>query len=381
MATQKTNPTKSSVMDQLLAGSFSKPKVFNRGDGVTGQVIAISDNEVTLDLGSKSEGVINKQSFFQNEPSGSSSNKKDHWYGDLKVGDKLEAYVMTPENESGQITLSMQKVSLKSTPRSEAQMKRWQKYFQAMERKTTLMGRVTEINKGGLVVEVDRMRGFLPSSQLSLSAIAAKQAGRVEDLVGQEIPVNIIEANPENNRLIFTCKRQISGESSLKMDKIQVGQKIQGTVALVIPLCLLVDVDGTEGIVYSQEVAWQDVEDLNSIFASGQKIEAIVTGKDEVLGRLSLSVKQATVNPMAELMEKYQPDDVVKGTVAKITPTGVVVSLEGGVEGFIPSSKVETGIVYAIGEQVTVMVDSLDKEKQKLYLAPFITSTKDLIYR
>lgn len=369
MATKNPQNSKSSVMDQLLAGAFTRPKNFNRGDSVEGHVISITDSEVIIDLDTKSEGVLNKKDISEDKLSG------------LKVGDKLQAYVLTPENESGQITLSMQKVSAKTSLRSEAQIKRWQKFIQAQDRKSTLTGKVTEANKGGLVVEIDHMRGFLPSSQLSISVFAEKHITKVEDLIGQDLPVSVIEVNPENNRLILVSKRHISEEDASKLDNIQVGQKVKGKIAIVTPLCLLLDMKGLEGVVYAQEAAWQDTEDLRLMFESGQEVESVVTGKDDTLGRLVLSIKQTTVNPMAELLEKYQPDDIVKGTVAKITPSGVVITLEDGVEGFILSSKVETGIVYTIGDHVSVMVDSIDKEKQKLYLAPFITSTKDLIYR
>ena len=355
------------TMEELLA-SMSKPKTFSRGDLAKGTIVALTSGEIIVDLGAKAEGVLNKKDLSPEELEG------------LKVGDELEAYVVIPEGDSGQIVLSLFKPSAAMGKRAEQQAKRWQKFVTAMQRKSKLTGRVVEANKGGLVVETDGIRGFLPSSHVGLSNIGNSTDG-LAGMVDQELQLSVIEVDPASNRLIFSARTQLSDEVKVKLESLQVGQTVSGKIAAIAQFGLIIDLGGIEGVVYAQETSWEPVEDLNSSFEVGQEIEAKVLEKDDQTGKVSLSIRQLSKDPFEKIAEKFEVDDVVKGIVTKVTPTGVSVALEDNVEGFLPASKLELGTNYEIGQQVSVLVDGIDTAKRRVNLAPFLTSTAGLIYK
>ncbi|MDO8498785.1 MAG: S1 RNA-binding domain-containing protein [bacterium] len=382
MISEDSSKTKKSLsMADLLASSYTKPLNLKHGDQVSGKIVGKTDQEYIVDLGAKAEGILNKREIEK----------------ELQVGDKIEGYVAVVENESGQVALATQKQVMGSR-RVMEQSKRWQKFLQALERKSHLSGRVLEINKGGLVVEVDGMRGFLPSSHLTLENLirkggslpAGRQVEKVEELVGREIGLTVMEVDPKNNRLIFTAKKKISPEAQEKMKSFEVGGKLKVKIAAVLPFGLFVFLEDKttqealkeiEGVIFSQEVSWEETEDLSKKFTPGEEIEAQITGKDEELGRVLLSLKRLSEDPFEKLSQDFTPDDVVKGTIMETNQSGMVVKLEGGMEGFLSASKAEGGSEYQVGQTTNFLVDSVDKNKRRINLVPFITSTKGLIYK
>ncbi|MFH0937313.1 MAG: S1 RNA-binding domain-containing protein [Candidatus Daviesbacteria bacterium] len=375
--------TKPLTMDELMNSSLSKPKNFHRGDQVEGQIVAILDGEFLVDFGGKSEGIISKKDFPAAERES------------FKIGDNIKAFIAS-EGDLGQIILTLIKQLGRETGRSAVDNKRWQKFMQAQSTKSTLTGKVIEVNKGGLMVDIDGARGFVPSSQIGFKPIIdhIKEKG-LEGLVGQQLSLTVIEADPGNNRLVFSARGQVSDDTRAKLEKIEIGQKVKGIIVAVAPFGLIVDIDGlpaslaersealragVEGIIYSQEVSWDEVTDLASQFEIGQEIESLVLSKDENLDRVNLSLRKLSHDPFEDLASKFEPDDVVKGVVSDITPGGVAIKLEKEVEGFIPTGSFEAG-QYQIGQEESFLVDSIDQNKRRINLAPFITSTKGLIYK
>lgn len=355
------------TMADLMASLDKKHITFSRGEQVEGEVVLISDNDIIVDLGSKAEGVLNKRDFLPEQLEG------------LKVGDKVESFVLIPENESGQVILSLFR-AVQGGKRAEEQAKRWQKFITAQQRQTTLMGKVIEINKGGLMVEIDsstplRVRGFIPSSQVSLKSIN----NFTGELAGQELKLKVIEIDPGNNRLVLTAKAELSEDKKSKFIEVKVGDKVSGEVVVVAPFGLFVDIDGLEGIIFTTELSWNDEEkpEVNV----GDRVEAKVTGKDENLGRLNLSLRQMQEDPFVGLAEDFTVDDVVTGTVKEITSAGVMVALDKGVEGLVPAAKVDAGNSYTVGQKTNFLVDSIDTRQRRINLAPFLTSTVGLIYK
>lgn len=259
------------TMEELLASLKDKPITLNRGDLVEGTVVFKSDKEAVLDLGTKSEGVISAKDLG---PA----------FDDLKIGSKLSAYVLESESESGQVILSTQKAAPKQTS-SRGRLPLWDKFVAAKDKKTLFSGKVMELNKGGLVVEVDGMRGFLPTSL---------SQGGLE--IGQDAKVFVTEIDPLQNRLIFSQRQEIS---------------------------------------------------------DGQ---------------------------FAQIAKKYTPEQVVKGVVKQVGRAAFVIELEDGTQGFLPSSKAE-GTTFEVGQPVQVMIDSVDRNRKRVNLVPFVTSTAGLIYK
>lgn len=348
-------------MADLLAKQDNNFVSLQRGQEVEGKVVAITSQEVILDLGSKSEGFLPKKELGA---------KADA----IKEGDTIKVVIVGFENDSGIVlvttTRNTQRTSTGSSPK-------WDRFETAKSENQTLTGRALEVNKGGLIVEVLGVRGFLPSSQVSLS-----QASDLEEMVGKDIQVIVIEVDPAQNRLIFSQKVSVSEDVKENLGKLKIGDKVKGTVAAVLPFGIFVSLEnGAEGLVHISEIAWEKIDDPSSMFKVGDSVETMVTSVDESSGRVNLSIKQLMADPFTEISKKYSADDVVKGTVTKTSHLGTYVSLEGGAEGLIPSSKIESGTTYETGQQIQVIIDSIDTHKRRILLTPFITTTKGLIYK
>ena len=350
-----------------MAASFSKPLTFSMGDSVEGKVAAITDGELVIDLNAKTEGVISKKEIPAEQLSS------------LMVGDNFRAFVLTPENESGQTVLSLSRQSTLPQRAGRRGQPDWEKFIQAKSRQTAFTATAIEVNKGGLLVEVERVRGFVPGSQLSLSSVAG--VSQAADLAGRSFPVTVLEVDTKNNRLIFTGRPAVDDALMQRLAKFKSGEKVAGKVAAVTPFSLLVDVDGVEGVVFAGEISWEEKEDPTKDFSVGQQVEAVVSGADEQLGRLNLSIRQMEKDPFETLAENFQPDDVAIGTITAVDQNGVAVALENDVEGFLPAEKIEAAADYAVGQKTNFLVDSVDLKRRRVNLAPFITSTKGLIYR
>lgn len=349
-------------MEALLASLEGKILIQRRGEEVVGQVLAITKTEIILDLGTKSEGIILKKDL----PKGEQEN--------IKIGDKLTAFVVLTEDPSGRTVLSPSKPAGRKT--NPQVFKKWDKFISAYTHKQILTGRVIEANKGGLVVEVVDVRGFLPTSQIGFSSI-----GDINELIGQDIKVSVIEVDPGNNRLVLTQRGEVGLASLEKLKKYTLGQKVAGLLVAIVPFGLFLNIDGLEGFVFKSEASWDSVDDLNQFFKIGESLEAQVIEVDEALGRLILSIKRIKTDPFIQALDKYKTDEVVKGVVARLTDSGAFVDLEKGIEGFIRSSKTGPGTSYTIGQEVTCLVDSIDQAHRRISLVPFITTTKGLIYK
>lgn len=361
MATSQDRSNKKMTMAELLAGQPQKNSFsLTRGQEVEGIVVDILSQEVILDLGTKAEGVLYKKELGSKEQE------------TLKIGDKIQAIVVAPENESGQVILTLQKPTTQTTKNPK-----WDKFQTLLESGETIRGKGLEVNKGGLIVEVQGVRGFLPASQ-----IGSSQASELEDLIGRDISLVVIEIEPNQNRLILSQKTNVTEDAKDKLGKLNIGDKVTGKVAAVLPFGIFISLDnGIEGLVHISEISWEKVEDPTKIFKIGDIVAAQVISIDQVSGRVNLSLKQLLNDPFIEASKKYNQDDVVKGTITKITSMGAYIQLENGVEGIMPTSKFEQGSTPKVGDTITCMIDSIDSQKRKITLVPFITSTSTLIYK
>ena len=368
--------TKPLTMADLMAAQDFKPKKFERGEQVEGEIVAITNNELILDLGAKSEGVINKNDLSDDQEKA------------VKVGDRFKAYVLQSEGDSGQIVLSpYPPTAVARGKRGEEQRKKWQGVISAFQKKTNVTGKVLEVNKGGLMVDVAGIRGFIPSSQIGIANFGNEG---LTGLVGQNIPLSVVEVDPLNNRLILSARGKVKDETKEKIAKYENGQTVKGAVVGVAPFGLFLNLDGVEGsktlsgvegMVFPQEVSWEEeVGDLASQFAVGQEVEGQVMNKDEENGRVLVSLRRTTEDPFEKIAENFMVDDVVTGTVTEITQNGVNVALDGA-EGFISSEGLDQGTTYEVGQTTNFLVDSVDTKARRINLAPFLTSTKGLIYK
>lgn len=357
-------------MEKLLASQPQKNINLHRNQEIEGVVIVKTDKEIVLDLGSKSEGVLASREL---------SDKVDI----LKPGDKIKVYVVMAENESGQTVVSLRPVQPKMSSysgRGGGRSLNWAKFTTAQNQKSKLQGKVTEINKGGLIVEVDGVRGFLPNSQVGFELLK-KSSNGLDGLLDQMLTVTVIEVDANNNKLIFSQRGQTSPEVLEKLKLFKSGQKVTGKIITVLPFGLVVEVDGVEGLVFISDVAWEKVEDLTSMFKVGESVDVVVLSLDEDLGRLNLSIKQLIEDPFKKLAEDYPADEVVKGEITVVSDSGVSVKFKDGVEGFLAASKMDSSTTYEVGQSMSFLVDNIDSNRRRVNLAPFVTSTEGLIYK
>lgn len=377
-----------SMADLMAKSGFAGLKVLHRGEEVEGKIISITDNELILDLGAKVEGVLNKRDLDAQA------------LEKITVGDLLNVYIVVPETEGGQAIVSLYKQVMETGKKGRVSTEKWHKVLTSYQRGSQLSGEILEINRGGIVVEVDHLRGFLPSSQLNLFIL--NNISDQNQLLGQTVSVAVIEVDPDKNRLIFSARRKLTPEQKDYLAQIKAGETMKGKIVAVLPFGLYLDLGKVEGMIFPQEVSWEPFEgpqgkpfaeslenerssssnkDLLKEFFVGQELEAKVIGIDETLGRVNLSLRQLQKDPFTQVADKYQPDDVVLGTISEVSQNGVLVNLKEGVGGFLPAAKLEAGSSYQVGQNVSFLVDSVDTNKRRINLAPFITSTKGLIYK
>ncbi len=340
-------------MEELLRGySWTG---FEKGEVVTGTVTSISGKEVLIDFGGKMEGVVGEKEWDQ---------VKDY-VSKLTVGDKIEAVVISAETEKGQMVVSVRKSGSKY---------RWQKANELLKTGEPVSVKGVETNKGGLIVEFEGIRGFVPGSQLS-----ADHQAEISKMVGKSFLAKVIEVDVSQNRLIFS-EKAITGAADLAKkltdlkSKVKIGEKYFGKVAAVMPYGVFVSLDnGADGLVHISEISWQKVEDTASLFDVGDEVEVMVLGINDHDGKLNLSIKQLVPDPWLTLSKKYTTEQQVKGKVTRVSSFGIFVRLEEGLEGLIHISKVPAGKEFEVGEEVTCTVESIDATAHRISLIPVVT--------
>lgn len=351
------------TMEELLAQVGYVTRGFKRGDMVTGKVSSISGKEVLIDFGGKMEGVVGEKEW---------EIVKD-FVSRLKPGDKVDAVVISPENDKGQMIVSIKKAGSKF---------RWERAKELLSTGEAVNIRGAEVNKGGLIVEFEGLRGFVPGSQLS-----SEHQSEIVRMVNRSFAAKVIEVDEMSNRLIFS-EKAVTGAAELarKLEdlrsKIKIGEKYPGKVSAIMSYGIFVNLDppagGADGLVHISEISWSKVEDLGSMFKVGDEVEVMVVGINESDAKLNLSIKQLLPDPWQDLAKKYSTDQQVKGKVTRVSSYGIFVQLDpsddGGIEGLIHISKVPPEADYKVGDSVTCSVESIDTVAHRISLIPVLTA-------
>lgn len=383
---------------ELFAASESKVPSLRRNQEVTGKIVAVSPQEVLVDIGAKSEGVI----------AGRELSTASDIIANLSVGDTIDATVLYPENDAGQVVLSLHKHS---------QDLRWKELEDNKESDEDIAVVALEVNRGGVICDFKGVRGFLPASQLLWAP------AKLADLINKNLSARVIEVDRNSNRLILSQKKPDKkdlGEIAKLLGKVEIGQKLAGIVSAVLPFGIFVEVEvgeestkstkgikGTksdiessdasntshtsrtsstsrtsklEGLVHVSEISWEKVDDPQQYFKVGDKTEVMVIAKEESSGRLNLSIKQLKEDPFTKVSETYTRDQEVKGTISRITPFGVIVGLSQGVEGLVHISKIPPNLNFEVGESISCSVESVDSKARRIALVP-IVKEKPVLYR
>ena len=305
---------------------------YKRGDTAEGTIISKTRNRIWVEVEGRGIGMIPPREIPADTE-------------DLKIGDKVIALVLEPEDEKGNIILSLRKADREKV---------WLNLKRKFEQQENLTIKVTEANRGGLMTEVSGIKGFLPLSQLSsqhypqVGGDKNKILSKLSELVSQRLEVRIIGLDQATNKLIFSEKKIASKLDEDKIKKLKIGQKVEGTISGVVDFGLFVrfpiikdSQEEYEGLVHISEVAWGKIDNIKKEYKPGDKIKAEIISVDD--GRVSLSIKKLLPDPWQKKIKKYKAGKKVKGKVSRVTPFGAFVELEKDIEGLVHISEIGDG--------------------------------------
>jgi small subunit ribosomal protein S1 len=349
-------PERDLTPEELIVAMEESLRDFNDGDIVEGTVVKIDRDEVLLDIGYKSEGVI---------PSKELSIRHDVDPNEVvKVGDKIEALVLQKEDKEGRLILS----------KKRAQYERaWGRIEEVMRSGETITGPVIEVVKGGLILDIG-LRGFLPASLVDLR--------RVRDLhpfVGQDLEAKIIELDRNRNNVVlsrraFLEESQSEGRKKF-LEGLTKGERRKGTVSSIVNFGAFVDLGGVDGLVHVSELSWKHVDHPGEVVTVGQEVEVEVLDVDLERERVSLSLKATQEDPWKEFERRYQAGEIIEGQVTKLVPFGAFVRVAPGIEGLVHISElshehVDTPeSVLSVGDEVRAKVIDVDVPRRRVSLS------------
>jgi len=337
--------------EQMLTVYDSTLKDIKEGEVVKGKIIAVTKDDVIVDVGFKSEGIISMSEFPED--------------GNIVVGDEVEVYLEAVEDQDGQLVLSKQKADF---------MRVWEEIREAHEKGELVTGKLVRRIKGGIVVDIQGVDAFLPGSQISL-----RQVPNFDQILGQTMELKIIKVNrPRRNivvsrRVVLEEKRSSMRQQLLA--EIEPGQERKGVVKNVTDFGVFIDLGGVDGLLHITDMSWGRVNHPSEMVSIGEEMTVKILDFDKETGRISLGLKQLTPYPWDEVEEKYPVGKRVKGKIVSLTDYGAFVELEKGVEGLIHISEMSwtqhikhPSKVLNVGETVETVVLSVDKQNEKISL-------------
>ncbi len=349
------------TMADLLSQTGYHLTSFKRGEQVKAKVLEISPKKILLDIGGKSEAVVHE--------------KEVPYIGDLaqslKVGDMITAQVVVIENDRGQTVVSLRKT---------ASTKRWQLLSEKMKKGEMVDVTIRELSRGGFLVDYFGLRGFIPLSQVDAELVRSGDRAS-----GRRVSVKIIEVDESANRLVFSqTSGQVNPRQAAALKQIKVGQTCSAEVTGLAPFGAFVGVkvgeESLPGLIHISEIAWEKVEKTEDYIKMGQTLDVKIIGIDAKSGKLTLSLKQLQADPWQDVVKMFSIDQTVKGTVARVTPIGVFVTLLPAIEGLIHISKLAPGEEPKVGEEVECTIEEINPDKRKISLS-LVTHAKPIGYR
>ena len=359
-----------STMAELLAEQDTDIKSFKHGDVVEGTIVRIDRDEILVDIGAKSEGVVSNRELY---------GRNAETAPPLAVGDTVLVYVLQPESPEGHVVLSLRRAGLE---------RKWRSMQEQFETGVIIEAPVIDHNKGGLIVDCG-IRGFVPISQIvdfprrpqneQPRDAAQEIAEKLQPYVGRRLRLKILEVNRKANRLILSEKVALYEERREKRDELfsslQVSQKVKGTVRSIAPFGVFVDLGGIDGLVHKSELSWNKVNNPEAGYRVGDEVEAEVIDINHERGRISLSIRRLQPDPWHSTVADFRVGDIIEGTVTKLVNFGAFVRVRDGLEGLIHISELShqrvahPGDVVREGQVLKLKIISLDSERHRLGLS------------
>ncbi len=347
---------------QLLdAYDYARPQ---RGELRDGMVMQIEDSGILVSIGTKREGVIPQQDIRA---------MGDAYISGLKVGDSIQVYVQDPENREGDLILSLTMVQV---------AKDWEEAGRLQSDGGIVQGQVIGYNKGGLLVQFNRIRGFVPASQVAQlhgRTAAEERQQALQRMVGQTIPLKVIEVDRERNRLVLSERSATQewrkAQKHRLLTELQPGDILSGRVNQLTNFGAFIDLGGADGLAHISELSWQRVNHPREVLTPGQEVKVMVVEIDAERERIGLSLRRLQANPWETIDQRYSLGQLVSGPVTNVAPFGAFVQIEEAVEGLIHASELDVDPqaqprdLLQPGQIVTAKIISLDKQRQRMGLS------------
>lgn len=358
--TKVTFDASSAVMEDLLKSGPSF-KTFDPGSLVEVEVVDIVGNKILVDMDGCAVGMI--------------SGKEAHDSGNTLIevipGSKISAYVIEPENTEGYYVLSLRKASQERT---------WSNFLQAYKTGEILKLTVHEANKGGLLVLMDGIKGFIPVSQLAPmhyprvdGANTSEILSRLQRLIGTAMDVKIINVDQTGGKLILSEKAALEDQRIKTLKNVQIGSVVHGIISGIVKFGIFVAFDGLEGLVHISEIEWGHVKDPSAYGKIGDKVDVQIIGIES--DKISLSMKRLMPDPWQLAADKYQVGKVVTGKIDRITQFGVFMKLEDDINGLIHLSELsheavkDPNKIVKLGQEVTAKIIAIDPQEHRIGLS------------
>lgn len=345
------------TMDELLAGA--EIAQLKAGDTVEGTITSIRKHEVWIDLGASGVGVVMRREIGHGQK--------------VEQGETVTVSVIDPELDEGHALLSMKRA---------AKDRGWDELQRLFEAQEIVEITAYDANRGGLLVEMEGIRGFLPVSQLAADHYPRVSGAdkdeilqKLNALVNLPLRARILDANRKENKLIFSEKEAVKDDMQSRLTELKVGDVVKGVVTGVIDFGAFVNVQGIEGLIHISEISWERVEDPRDYIKPGQDVEAKIIAIDK--DRLSLSVKQLSADPWLDEVKAFKKDQTVEGKITRITPFGAFVQLSPSVEALVHVSEIsgdkedaaDPTEIFKLNEKKEFKILDIDTENRKIALS------------
>jgi small subunit ribosomal protein S1 len=329
---------------------------FDEGDVVTGKVVRIDKDEVLIDIGYKSEGVIPQHEL--------SIRKSVDPSEEVELGEEVDALVLTKEDQDGRLILSKKRARFERA---------WRKIEAAAESGEPVIGAVIEVVKGGLIIDLG-VRGFLPASLVDI-----RRVPNLDEYLGQNIQCKVIELNRSRNNVVLSRRAVLEEERKEQrtaiLERLQPGLIIEGQISNIVDFGAFVDLDGIDGLIHISELSWSHVNHPSEILSIGDTVQVKVLDIDRDRQRISLGLKQTQEDPWQRVVDTYHVGDELEGAVTKVVAFGAFVEIMDGVEGLVHISELAQQHVenpreiVAPGDEIRVRILEIDSERRRLSLS------------
>jgi len=362
-SSQEVNP-----MAEMIERYLSCQRL-ERGQIVPGIVVRVSSCEIIVDVSAKCEGIVLEQDLEELSPADRDA---------IHVGDKVLAYVVTPEDDNGNIILSL----------SRAQIARdWHEAQRLLESQEIIKSQITDCNKGGVIVYVGKLRGFVPGSQLDALRVVSQPSASIGSddrwtaLIGETLQLKVIEVDQQRNRLILSERAALrdwrKSQRKRLLNELTEGDVRQGRIINLADFGAFVDLGGIDGLIHLSELSWKRVAHPRKVLEVGQEVKVYVMGVDRDRQRVALSLKRLQPDPWASIEERYQEGQLVEGVITRLTKWGAFASIVGdeAIEGLIHVSELDEGPVVhprdiiQSGQIVTLRVIGVDGNRHRMALS------------